>query len=72
MVRGGPTGGRLDDVVARNAVAAGTDPVACDAWAARQLDLDPWDVPHIVLAQGRDLGSLRAGLDAIEEVQVAG
>jgi uncharacterized protein (DUF362 family) len=72
MVRGGPTGGRLDDVVARNALAAGTDPVACDAWAARQLDLDPHDVPHIVLAQGRDLGSLRAGLEELEEIHVAG
>ena len=41
MMRNGPTGGRLEDVAAVNAVAAGTDPVACDAWAARQIGLDP-------------------------------
>lgn len=68
MLRGGPTGGRLDDVVARNAVAAGTDPVACDAWAARQLDLDPHEVLHIVQAEGKGLGSLAAGMGPIEEI----
>jgi uncharacterized protein (DUF362 family) len=69
MPRGGPTGGRLDDVVARNAVAAGTDPVACDAWAARLLDLDPRDVAHIAQAEGRGLGRIEAGL-RIEERRV--
>jgi uncharacterized protein (DUF362 family) len=69
MRRGGPTGGRLDDVVARNTVAAGTDPVACDAWAARLLDLDPRDVPHIAQAEGRGLGRIEAGL-RIEERRV--
>jgi uncharacterized protein (DUF362 family) len=68
MVRNGPTGGRLEDVVAVNAVAAGTDPVACDAWAARQLGLDPAEVGHVVLADGRGLGSLAAGAGAVEEV----
>jgi len=67
MLRGGPTGGRLQDVVVRNAVAAGTDPVACDAWAARQLDLDPREVPHLLQAEGKGLGSLAAGMGPIEE-----
>jgi len=68
MMRNGPTGGRLEDVAAVNAVAAGTDPVACDAWAARQLGLDPRDVGHLVLAEGRGLGSLAAGAGAVAEV----
>jgi len=68
MMRNGPTGGRLEDVVAVNAVAAGTDPVACDAWAARQLGLDPAEVGHVVLAEGRGLGSLAAGAGAVAEV----
>jgi uncharacterized protein (DUF362 family) len=67
MVRGGPTGGRLDDVVARDCVAVGTDPVACDAWAAGQLGLDPRDVVHIVQAEGRGLGRLRSGIEGVEE-----
>ena len=67
MIRGGPTGGRLDDVVARNAVAAGTDPVACDAWAATQLDLDPGSIPHVVLAERAGLGAIAAGVAPFEE-----
>jgi uncharacterized protein (DUF362 family) len=72
MMRNGPTGGRLEDVVAANAVAAGTDPVACDAWAARQLGLDPRDVPSIVQAEGRGLGSPSAGAGAVREVGASG
>jgi len=62
MVRSGPTGGRLEDVVVHDAVAAGTDPVACDTWAASLLKLTPADVPYLQLAEGRRLGSCRAGL----------
>jgi uncharacterized protein (DUF362 family) len=72
MMRNGPTGGRLEDVAAVNAVAAGTDPVACDAWAARQLGLDPREVGHVVLAEGRALGSVAAGSGAVAEVRANG
>jgi uncharacterized protein (DUF362 family) len=72
MMRNGPTGGRLEDVVAVNAVAAGTDPVAGDAWAARQLGLDPAEVGHVVLAEGRGLGSLAAGAGTVAEVVANG
>jgi uncharacterized protein (DUF362 family) len=68
MLRNGPTGGRLEDVAIRNTVAAGTDPVACDAWAARQLGLDPRDVAHVVQAEGRGLGSVAAGAGSVLEV----
>jgi len=72
MMRNGPTGGRLEDVAVVNAVAAGTDPVAGDAWAARQLGLDPAEVGHVVLAEGRGLGSLAAGAGAVAEVVANG
>jgi uncharacterized protein (DUF362 family) len=72
MMRNGPTGGRLEDVVTANAVAAGVDPVACDAWAARQLGLDPRDVPCVVQAEGRGLGRLAAGAGEVEEVRANG
>jgi uncharacterized protein (DUF362 family) len=72
MKRNGPTGGRLEDVEVVNAVAAGTDPVACDAWAARQLGLDPRDVDHVVLADGRGLGHLAAGAGGVTEVTANG
>ncbi len=70
MLRGGPTGGRLEDVVAMNALAAGTDPVACDAWGAGLLELDPAEIPFLVIAQGRGLGSIRAGTGLVKEVLV--
>ncbi len=66
MVRSGPTGGRLEDVVVLDAVAAGTDPVACDTWAASLLRLAPADVPYLLLAEGKGLGSCRAGLAPVE------
>jgi len=72
MLRNGPTGGRLEDLAAVNAVAAGTDAVACDAWAARQLGLDPADVGHVLQADGRGLGSLAAGSGAVAEVVANG
>jgi uncharacterized protein (DUF362 family) len=72
MVRNGPTGGRLEDVVSANAVAAGVDAVACEAWAARQLDLDPRDIPSVVQAEGRGLGHLAAGAGAVEEIRANG
>jgi uncharacterized protein (DUF362 family) len=72
MMRNGPTGGRLEDVAVVNAVAAGTDPVACDAWAARQVGLDPADVGHVVQANGRGLGRLAAGAGAVTEVVANG
>jgi uncharacterized protein (DUF362 family) len=72
MMRNGPTGGRLEDVAAVNAVAAGTDPVACDAWAARQLGLDPSEVGHVVLAEGRGLGRMAAGAGSVAEVVANG
>ncbi len=72
MLRNGPTGGRLEDVQVMNAVAAGTDPVACDAWAARQLGLDPREVDHLVQAEGRGLGRVAAGAGAVLEVAANG
>jgi len=72
MMRNGPTGGRLEDLAAVNAVAAGTDPVACDAWAARQIGVDPKGVGHVVQAEGRGLGSLSAGAGAVAEVAANG
>lgn len=68
MVRNGPTGGRLDDLKMVNAVAVGTDAVACEAWAARQLGLDPYDVPSVVQAEGRGLGRVAAGAGPVPEV----
>ncbi|MCU0253194.1 MAG: DUF362 domain-containing protein [Acidobacteria bacterium] len=68
MTRGGPTGGRLEDVRPVGLVAAGTDPVALDAWGARLLNLDPRSIGYLALAEGRGVGSIAAG-DALETVR---
>jgi uncharacterized protein (DUF362 family) len=69
MFRAGPTGGRLDDVRQVGAIAAGTDPVALDAWGAGILGVDPREVPHVALAEARGLGSIRAGTGEVEEIR---
>jgi uncharacterized protein (DUF362 family) len=68
MVRNGPTGGRLEDVKRVDAVAAATDPVAADAWGARQIGLDPREVDQLVQAEGRGLGHLAAGTGEVAEI----
>jgi uncharacterized protein (DUF362 family) len=44
LVANGPTGGKLEDVVAAHTIVAGVDPVAVDAWAVHQL---PWRQPPV-------------------------
>jgi uncharacterized protein (DUF362 family) len=58
LLRGGPTGGSLDDVAIENSVICATDPVAADARAAEFLGLTGDLVPHIVLAAQSGLGTL--------------
>jgi uncharacterized protein (DUF362 family) len=58
MLRGGPTGGSLDDVAIENTVICATDQVAADARAAEFLDLTGDRVEHIVLAEQSGLGLL--------------
>jgi len=66
LLRSGPQGGSLNDVKAVNAVAAGTDPVLCDAWGAAQLGHSPADLPFLELAEQRGLG--HADLKAVRQV----
>ena len=58
LLRGGPTGGSLDDVAIRNTVICATDQVAADARGAEFLDLIPSRVGHIVLANKAGLGEI--------------
>jgi len=63
LMRNGPSGGNLDDVMAARTVVAATDAVAADAWAAREYwRLDAAGLPYLKLAEERGLG--RLDLDA--------
>ncbi len=56
LLRNGPQGGDLKDVIAPRAVMAGTDPVAIEAFGAGLLDLATEDLPHVALAERAGLG----------------
>jgi uncharacterized protein (DUF362 family) len=58
MVRSGPQGGSLDDVVVENTVLCATDQVAADSRASEYLGLTADRVSHIVLADRSGVGTL--------------
>jgi uncharacterized protein (DUF362 family) len=58
LMRNGPTGGSVEDVVLKKTVLAGTDPVALDAYAAKAYwNLDLHSLPYLRLAAERGLGT---------------
>ena len=57
LLRGGPTGGSLDDVAVENTVMCATDQVAADSRAAEFLGFEGGNVGHIALAELSGLGS---------------
>jgi len=58
MLRNGPTGGNLEDVVLKKTLIAGTDPVAIDAYAAKAYwNLDAENLPYLQMAAARGLGT---------------
>ncbi|MDH5752921.1 MAG: DUF362 domain-containing protein [Deltaproteobacteria bacterium] len=56
LMRGGPTGGDPAQVLRGDAVAAGTDPVALDAWAYRHMLRREDELPEY-LARAEDKGA---------------
>lgn len=59
LIRNGPTGGSLSDVVEKKTLLAGTDPVALDAYAAKAYwDLDYRTLRYLKMAQDRGLGTM--------------
>jgi uncharacterized protein (DUF362 family) len=58
LVRNGPTGGNLQDVLLKKTMVAGTDPVALDAYVAKAFwDLDVAALPYLKMAADRGLGT---------------
>jgi uncharacterized protein (DUF362 family) len=55
--RNGPTGGNLSDVSIENTVIAGADLVAAESYALRFLDLKAADIPFIIMAEKRGIGT---------------
>ncbi|MCS7236866.1 MAG: DUF362 domain-containing protein [Thermoguttaceae bacterium] len=58
LVARGPRGGRLEDVRMPLAIAAGTDIVALDAWAAEILGRKPEEISSVVCGHKAGLGTM--------------
>ena len=59
LVRNGPTGGNLEDVLLKKTLVAGTDAVAIDAYVAKAFwNLDTAQLPYLELAAARGLGTV--------------
>ncbi len=58
MVRNGPRGKTVADLVEMRTLLASTDPVALDAAAAKLLGLEPANVAYIKIADGMKLGTM--------------
>lgn len=70
LMRHGPTGGSLDDVKLNNMVIASHDVVAADAFAASLIGLTAADVPYIVAAAERGLGTMDLTSIKIDELTI--
>jgi uncharacterized protein (DUF362 family) len=57
LLRNGPTGGNLQDVLLKKTLVASTDPVAIDAYVAKSFwNLNPDSLPYLGMAVKRGLG----------------
>jgi len=58
LLRNGPTGGNLEDVLLKKTLVAGTDPVALDAYVAKAYwNLEVDSLPYLKMAAKRGLGT---------------
>lgn len=58
LLRNGPTGGNLEDVLLKKTLVASTDPVAVDAYVAKSIwNLEVESLPYLQIAAKRGLGS---------------
>jgi uncharacterized protein (DUF362 family) len=58
LLRNGPTGGNLEDVVLKKTLVAGTNPVALDAYVAKSYwNIEVDALPYLKLAASRGLGT---------------
>jgi uncharacterized protein (DUF362 family) len=57
LIRNGPPGGNLEDVVMKKTLVAGTEPVALDAYVAKAFwNLEISSLPYLKMAADRGLG----------------
>jgi uncharacterized protein (DUF362 family) len=57
LLKNGPVGGNMMDVLVLDTIALGTDPVALDAWGCTLLGIDPGTVKYLDLAERYGVGT---------------
>jgi len=70
LVKHGPSGGNMEDVVVMNKVFAGTDPTLCDSYACSLMKKDPSSVPYIAEAIKKNFGNADISKAKIHTVKV--
>jgi len=70
LTRGGPTGGRLEDIVNMKTLIVGTDSVLCDSYACRLMDKDPMSVSYISEGAKLKIGSADISMADILSINV--
>lgn len=70
LMRGGPTGGNLDDVKKSDTVIAGTDEVALDSYAGTLLGYRHDEIEHVKIAHQRGVGKLDPSLVRMDELVI--
>ena len=71
LMRNGPTGGNLEDVVQRDTVFASPDPVLADAFACKFVDQDPLSVTYLQEAAKRKLGQVDVSKARIQTIKLS-
>ena len=71
MVRNGPRGKTVEDVVEMRSLLASVDPVALDAAAAKMLGLDPANIAYIKIGAEMKLGTMDLGAVDIRRLKLA-
>jgi uncharacterized protein (DUF362 family) len=71
LMRNGPTGGDLEDVVRRDTVFASPDPVLADAFACQFVDRDPLSVTYLQQAAKRKLGQIDVSQARIQTIKLS-
>ena len=70
LMRGGPTGGNLDDVKITNMIIAGTDEVAIDAFSSTLLGYERDEIEYIRMGQKRGLGNHDLSLVRMDTITI--
>ncbi|MBN1568913.1 MAG: DUF362 domain-containing protein [Acidobacteria bacterium] len=70
LISNGPQGGNLNDVRLMKTIAAGTDPVAIDAFGATLLGLRTEQLPYLAIAQKRGLGRMDFSQMNVKSIQL--